>query len=547
MFNFFKRKPVSLKISEEAPERKVPEAILNMVLDSSKNRVHYPEPPTVPGLNDPGLASLAQINKNGSLGFKKYELPVVPKGVQPHGVVAGMDSNEVPFQNTDVMTRMDGIAALGFLGWPYLAQLAQIPEYNLINTVFADELIGSWITVKPSPKGEESDTREAIEQLKEDIEAFKLKMHLYHMVWMDGTFGKGTLYPHIVSTQGTPIDVMRKTPLVISPQTVTKGSLKYFKCIEPYWLSPQVVNTTAPLDEDFFQPSMWWVWGQQVHNSRLISLVMNPVPDLLKPYYMYGGLSRTQMCMPGTNRALRTLNNVTAMVEKYSIVALKTDLGGLLQNSQALDRIAWFNKVRNNMNMLLIDSANDEELVMANATLSGLKELAEQAVKFMAMYARIPNTKLLQDEIDANPLSGSKKAPQMGEWEQFVQIQRKNHLTPILTQMLDLLMLNRWGRIRKDIVVEWNPVHELDSEGKASLSLIKAQVYQILKSSDIVDSKEVRERVAADPDSEFAGIKGPPPPPSESAEGGGKSGSEHKVMRPEIREGGTVTISKRVG
>lgn len=546
---FFKKPELTAIEPKAQDSRAVPESIMRIVHEAPSHSVSYPDIPASPGMSDPGIASLALPNKRGELVLKKFELPEVPKGVLPEGVKAGMDAAGTSFPNIDIMSQMDGLSALSFPGWTYLAQLAQIPEYNLICTVFADELIGSWINVAPSSKGERSDTREAIEDLRADLEKFKVKQHLYHMVYMDGAFGKGTIHPAIESSQ-IPLEDLRELPLVISPQTVKKGTLKYFKTVEPYWLSPQALNTTDPLKEDFFEPSFWYVMGKKVHGSRLKSLVTNPVPDLLKPYYIYGGLSKIQVCMPGTNRAIKTLNSVTAMVDKYSIVALKTDLGGLLQNSQAMTRIQWFNKVRNNLNMLLIDSSNDEELIMANATLAGLKELAEQAVKFMAMYAKIPNSKLLQDEVETNPLSGSKKAPQMSEWEQYVQIQRKTHLTPILKWMIDLIMLNRWGEIRDDIEVKWNPVHELDAEGRASLSLIKAQVAQLYKSNDVVSADEIRERISKDPDSEFSGLTGKAPPPQDEGNKAGQEGkgdgSEHKTVRPEIREGGKVTISRRI-
>ena len=56
-----------------------------------------------------------------------------------------------------------------------------------------------------------------------------------------------------------------------------------FVVIDPVNVFPGDYNSLSPLEPDYFRPRWWWVLGQRVHASRLIRLVANECPVLLRP------------------------------------------------------------------------------------------------------------------------------------------------------------------------------------------------------------------------------------------------------------------------
>ena len=58
---------------------------------------------------------------------------------------------------------------------------------------------------------------------------------------------------------------------------------------------PGDYNATNPLQPDYMQPKCWWVLGQKVHASRMISVFDNPPPLLLRPSYNFLGIPQAQI------------------------------------------------------------------------------------------------------------------------------------------------------------------------------------------------------------------------------------------------------------
>ena len=126
-----------------------------------------------------------------------------------------------------------------------------------------------------------------------------------------------------------------------------------------------------------------------------MTLIMRPVPDMMKPSYNFGGLPMTQAMKPYVERCERTVDSVSDLVHTYSLTGLKTDMSAVLSGgegsaSSLVYRAQMFSKMKNNQNVMLVD-ANGEEFFQLNTPLTTLDILCSQAFEQMAFLQGLPS------------------------------------------------------------------------------------------------------------------------------------------------------------
>jgi hypothetical protein len=326
---------------------------------------------------------------------------------------------------------LDGLPGEGllFLGYSYLAELAQRPEYRVMAETIADDATRNWIDFdvtgdeakqaeerKKDPQGydermadpDEQKKRVAaggksdkVKELKDDQLRLGVKDRYYEQVRNDGFFGRSHNFLDI-REPGTDAIAPNELKMPIGDSrdqtSITKCQKGWFqgmRTIEPVWTYPLMYNAINPLREDWYNPQVWFVMGQEIHGSRLQTFVGHPVPDMLKPAYAFGGLSLTQMAKPYVDIWLQTRQSVAALIHSFSVMVLMTDISTLLQPGNAgnlLARVAMFNMLRDNQGTFVVNK-NTEDFKNVSASLSGLHELQAQAQEHMAAVHRIPLVK----------------------------------------------------------------------------------------------------------------------------------------------------------
>ncbi|MQI67024.1 DUF1073 domain-containing protein, partial [Escherichia coli] len=239
----------------------------------------------------------------------------------------------------------------GFPGYPYLSQLAQLPEYRKITGTIAEEMTRKWIELKHVGKDDGDDKADKIRQLDEALKRFRVREKFREAAEHDGYFGRGQIYIDVKTPSGNsawlvPDELDKK--LYISPRKITKGSLNGFRVIEAMWTYPGVYNADNPLSPDFFNPSEWYVMGRTVHASRMLTMISRQVPDILKAAYNFGGLSLSQMAEPYVQNWLRTRDSVSDLVHSFVVHGLKTNMQNALSgiaDPNLFMRAELFNKV----------------------------------------------------------------------------------------------------------------------------------------------------------------------------------------------------------
>jgi uncharacterized protein len=476
--------------------------------------IEDPVPFKQPGIHDADLDEarrIAYARALNSLRQPQNELvkfdykPVPPPpGVVPSNKKLAMDE-ATPAWAVENSLFEEGLA---FLGYPYLAQLSQRPEYRVITETWAQEMTRKWIRLVSTGDGDAKDKSDKLIKIEAEFKRLKVQDAFKRVAELDGFFGRGHIYfdfGNDISNDREELETSIGEGGSISKAKITKGSLKSLRVIEPIWTYPSSYNANDPFKPDFFKPSRWFVMGKEVHSTRLLTFIGRPMPDLLKPAYSFGGLSLSQMAKPYVDNWLRNRQSVSDAVGNFSIMMLMLDMSQLLNTGAAVDlaaRVDLFNVTRDNRGVMVADK-DKEDLKNVSMPLGGLDHLQAQSQEHMASVSQIPLVKLLG--ITPSGLNASSE----GEIKVFydkVNAQQVVLFNDNLTMILNVVQLSLFGEIDPEIGFVWEPLDTLDASAEATRRKTEADTDCALIDHGVISPEEARIRLASDDMSPYASL-----------------------------------------
>lgn len=456
--------------------------------------------------------------------------------------------------------------SLVFLGYAYLSELAQRPEYRVMAETIADDATRKWIDfdvvgdarVEREQRAKDPDgydermadpdqrekrlsnagKLEKVKALRDDQLRLEVKNRFYEQCRNDGFFGRSHLFLDI-HTNGAPTDEELKTPIgdgrdSLSKGKVPKGSLKRLQTIEPVWSYPLGYNAINPLDESWYNPQVWYVMGKEIHGSRLQTFIGHPVPDMLKPAYAFGGLSLTQMAKPYVDIWLQTRQSVSDLIHSFSVMVLMTDLSTLMQPGNVgalLARAAMFNMLKDN-NGLFVANKNTEDFKNVSASLAGLHELQSQAQEHMASVHRIPLVKFTG--IQPAGLNASSEG-EIKVYDDTIMAYQSRFIAPNLTRIINFEQLSLFGEIDPAITFRFEPLREMTQAEKGQKEKDDADRNQKYVDMGALHPGEVRTIIINDPELPYTELDPDDVPDLLDEE---NQGLEPQGGRPQQREDG---------
>lgn len=439
---------------------------------------------------------------------KVFTNPTHPKGVVPEAATIAMDTQIPGVQDWANNYGGDSFISEGltFLGYAYLSELAQRPEYRVMSETIASEMTRKWIQFT---SGEDNDDEksERINELEAEFKRLNVRDLFCRATEQDGFFGRGHIYIDTGDTED-PDELKQSIGDGWDGRSISKLKKKPIKAlrnVEAIWCYPSGYNTTNPLLDNWYRPDKWYVQGNEVHSSRFLTFIGREVPDILKPTYSFGGLSLSQMAKPYVDNWLQTRQSVNDIISAFSVFVLKSNLTETLQadGEQLFRRAALFNAVRDNRGLMMIDKET-EEFDNVSAPLSGLDALQSQAQEHMAAVSHIPIVKLLG--IQPAGLNASSE-DQMRSFYDYINSYQEHLYRDQLRRLLGIVMLSLWGELDDTIDFEFVPLWSLDEKGQAEVRKIKAETDDLLIGAGSISSEESRTRVANDPGSDYAAIE----------------------------------------
>lgn len=427
-----------------------------------------------------------------------------PPGVIPEGQKLAMDDAVGAALGWGSGFHGAWAEGIGFLGYPYLAELCQRPEYRRPCEIIAEEMTRKWIRLKSTG---DTDKTEKIRRLDAAMRRFNLREKFHDLMLYDGFMGLGFLLID-VGTNDDPDETI--TPLLLKPEKIKKGSLRGFQLIDPTWTSPNWYEATRPWRPNFYKPDTWFLMGQRFHRSRLLISVSRPVPDILKPAYNFGGIALTQMLKPYVDNWLKTRQGVTDLILAFTVFVLETDMSALLAGDggqQMMARFEYFTNLRNNLGLMAVDK-DREAFQNVSAPLSGLDQLQAQAQEHMAAVAGLPLVKIFGLSPSGLNATADNEVRVLYD---MIHARQQRAMGDNLTTALEVIQLNEFGEIDPEIEFEFVELWELDEAGKSAARKTEADTDAVYIESGVLTPDDVRTRLAGDPDSPYQGLKGDAP------------------------------------
>jgi phage-related protein (TIGR01555 family) len=449
---------------------------------------------------------------------------VVPTGTRP----MALDDNALGMFSGNL-----GLA-FGFgrwLGFPYLAELSQIPEIRLISETIAREMCRKWIKITATGDADKSDK---IRMIEDQLKLHKIQDKFRRLTELDGSLGGGHLFIDV----GVTGDLL-KVPLYLQPQTIKKGSLKAFRVVEPMWCYPHQYNAQDPLAEDFYRPATWWVMSVEIHRTRLIPFVSREMPNMLRPAYSFRGMSMSQMILESVESWRQTRGSVAKLIKSFSTSVLKTDMDSALESGSGADlahRAGLFTQYRDNDGLYIIHRT--EEFANVSAPLGTLDHLQAQSQEHICSIAGMPL--VVFTGLSPSGLNASSEG-ELQVWAQRVHSMQEHLFNDPLTTVIQTIQLDQFGVIDPEIVFTFEPLKEASEEDMGKAAKNEAEIDVLYVNAGVISPDEMRQKLAAQPDSPYAGIDlsapAPEPPEMEAdplggGEGGGEGGEEDKEDRP---------------
>lgn len=441
---------------------------------------------------------------------------VVPAGQQ---AAVAMDSCQSIYQYADA-GQGDASFYSAFPGYPALAAMSQSSDYRSVAETTATEMTREWGRFKIDDadtvdddeltdrdlalleKEKEAQHRVRLEKINALTDAFKLhdiRTLVRKAIEVEYGMGRAQIYIDLGASNDS-------LPFVMDERGVKKDALKGFQLIEPMWSTPSAYNANDPTKPDFYVPNKWFVLGREVHSDRLMTLIMRPVPDMLKPAYNFGGISMFQLMKPYVERYQRTADSVAEMVKAFSLTMLSTDMSGILADGES-DASLWlraglFNRFKDNSGMMLLDKES-EEISQINTPLTGLPDLLTKSQEQMAAPSHTPLVKLLG--VTPSGLNASSDG-EIRVYYDFIAAQQEAHLRPILDKISALMQLSLFGEVDNAIVWEFNPLYQLDAKELAEVQEIKSRTTSALIDRGVISAEEARQALSSDENSPYSGI-----------------------------------------
>ncbi len=456
--------------------------------------------------------------------FKPYEPPrnVLPKNVTGHGLAmdAGFDLNLLGTGYTSPLVHQ----GYAFPGFQELALWSQIVEYRKPSEVFAREMTRKWI--KFVCVGDD-DKADKIKDIEKEFKRLNVQSKFREAIEHDGLFGRA----HIFIDMGTPLDGSGvdelKTELVESKAKIGKSSIKRLTVLEPTWVYPNLYNANNPIDPTFYKPTSWFSMGTEINSSRLCTIVLRELPDILKPAYAFAGMSLSQLMKPYIDNWLRTRQSVSDLIHSFTVWTLKCDMNQILVDGGVqsfLNRMSFFNNTRDNQGLNAIDMAT-EDFSNVSASLSGLDKLQAQAQEQICSASSLPL--VYATGITPSGLNATSE----GEIEVFQDTigATQEMLTPFVSKIMNVVMLSLFGEIDDDIQFIWEPLKIVTEKEKGEIRKFEAETDVAMIDVGVLTPDEVRQRIAQEEDSLYPGLDlnvkiTPPQHPSEDPEMQGFSG-----------------------
>lgn len=407
-------------------------------------------------------------------------------------------------------------AAPQFMGYGALQNISQNGLVRACVETVADDMTREWITLRSGEKPEAGGDDDRLKRLDAAMRTAGLQALFHEAAELVGYEGGAFIF---IDTGASGEALEQPLHLGRFGSEIRAGFPLRFTVVDPVNVFPGEYNSLSPLRPDYFRPRWWWVLGERVHASRLIRLVANEVPVLLRPSYNFLGIAQAQILWDYVLHFQDCRAAEARLLTKFSLTVFKTSMADVLFSAQGtapLDsRIRYMIQTMSNDGVLAVDK-DAEDVIKLETPLSGVTDIVRQSLEFLAALNRTPAVKLLGISPSGFNATGESD---IRNYYDHIGSQQEKVLREGVRKALDCLQLHEFGEIDPAVSFDFAPLGEEDRAALATQQKTKADTIAVYLDRDVVSVEEARKALADDPDSGFADID-----PDDVPEGNGMPG-----------------------
>lgn len=385
-------------------------------------------------------------------------------------------------------TELGQFPMTSFVGYGALQQISQQGLIRACIQTVADDMTRKWIEIK----GGEDVEAEKIDKLKDLVENKYHLRQVFHKAFTTTGYMGGALIFVKVGLNNKTAD-MKLSYSDVSAE-LKQGETLRFVVVDPVNCSPADYNCTDPLQEDYMQPKRWYILGNTVDSSRLIPIVDNEPPVLLKPCYNFLGIPQAQIlwdyvmhfndCRVST---ARLLNKLSLLVVQTDMDAVLTDPNGVANFDTKMDLLARY---RTNDSVFVCDK-DSEGVMNVQTSIAGCTDIVRQSLEMVAAINRTPAVKLLGISPSGFNATGESD---ITNYYDYVHSKQELHHDDI-QKCLEAIQLVEFGFIDKSIGFEFVPLSEENEASKAMTAQTEIGALSQLLDRQVMSAEEMRQAV----------------------------------------------------
>ena len=389
--------------------------------------------------------------------------------------------------------QFDWYASQGFIGYQVCSLISQHWLIDKILTMPARDAMRHGYEIGTSDD-DEIDPK-VLAFIKKRDKAFGIKDACVEFVRFNRMFGIRIAMPVIDTTD---------PEFYVKPfniDGVKPGSYRGISQIDPYWITPELDFQAGanPASINFYEPTWWRINGQRIHRSHLIIIRNGQVADVLKPSYLYGGISVPQKIALRVYAAERTANEAPQLALSKRTSLWKMDMKQALANQALFEqKMAWFAATRDNFGIKAIGL--QDEVEQLDTSLTDFDAVINQQYAIVCAAGDCPVNKIL-GTAESGLGGGAAGSYDEKSYHEFLESIQTNECQPLIERHHLLLMksevIPKFGTDFETEIV-WNPTDSPSAKELADLNNMKATTAKTYADAGAVDGQDIRTVLVAD-------------------------------------------------
>jgi phage-related protein (TIGR01555 family) len=380
----------------------------------------------------------------------------------------------------------------GFIGYQSCAIIAQHWLVDKACSMAGEDAARNGWVVKS--RGGKKLTDEQSDLIKQADKKYKLKENLIELNRFKNIFGIRVAILKVKSSD----PLYYEKPFNLDG--VTEGSYEGISQVDPYWMMPVMTSkgTGDPSSIGFYDPEYWVISGKKYHKSHLVIVRGSQPADILKPTYIFGGVSMVQRIYERVYAAERTANESPLMAMSKRTMAIHVDMEKALADQASFEQrlLTWL-KYRDNHGVKVL--GREEQMEQFDINLSDFDSIIMNQYQIVAAIARLPATKILGTSPKGFNATGEFE---MRSYHEELESTQEHVFMPLLERHYDVLARSL-GLNDLQTEVVCNAVDSMTAKERAELNYSKAQTYELHVNLGAISPDEVRDALREDPHSGY--------------------------------------------